>query len=136
MISHKNSFCNISATINGTTWLYWFLCLLHRETICLVYFCPESFTETCTSLKKSSGIFRQNPLEVPVKKLNLKKNFTTHEILHKWLLGFPVRLFLPNYRSLFVSYMADIFVFLYTFVKSISFRFYCSWDGKRKKNMS
>ena len=28
-------------------------------------------TERCTSLSKSSGIFWQNPLKVPVKKLNL-----------------------------------------------------------------
>ena len=28
-------------------------------------------TERCTFLSKSSGIFRQNPLKVPVKKLNL-----------------------------------------------------------------
>ena len=30
-----------------------------------------SFTERCTSLSKISGIFWQNPLKVPVKKLNL-----------------------------------------------------------------
>ena len=42
-----------------------------------------SVTERCTSLSKSSEIFRQNPLKVPKKKLNLRKNFTTHELLHK-----------------------------------------------------
>ena len=30
-----------------------------------------SVSERCTSLIKSSGIFRQNPLKVPMKKLNL-----------------------------------------------------------------
>ena len=29
-----------------------------------------SATERCTSLSKSSGMFRQNPLKVPLKKLN------------------------------------------------------------------
>ena len=37
------------------------------------------------------------------------KNFTTHELVHKWLLKFPVRYLSPIYKSLFVSYMADIF---------------------------
>ena len=32
------------------------------------------------------GIITINPLKVPVKKLSLKKNFTTHELLRKWLL--------------------------------------------------
>ena len=36
-----------------------------------------SATEMCTSLSKSSEIFRQNLLKVPV------KNFTTNELLHK-----------------------------------------------------
>ena len=30
-----------------------------------------SATERCASLRKSSGMFRQNPLKVPVKNLNL-----------------------------------------------------------------
>ena len=30
-----------------------------------------SVIERCTSLSKSSGIFRKNPLKVPVKKLNI-----------------------------------------------------------------
>ena len=33
-----------------------------------------SVTEKCTSLSKSSGIFRKNPLKVPVKKLHFKKS--------------------------------------------------------------
>ena len=51
-------------------------------------------TERCTSLSKSSGIFQQNALKVPMKMLNFLKKFTTHELLHKGLLRFPVRLFL------------------------------------------
>ena len=54
----------------------------------------------CTSLSKSSGLFWICSLKVPVKKLNLSKNFTANEILHKWLFRFPVRFFLPIYRSL------------------------------------
>ena len=45
----------------------------------------------CTYLSKSSGILRQNPLKVPVKKLMVSsKTFLT-------------------YLPIFVSYMADIF---------------------------
>ena len=67
-----------------------------------------SFTERYTSLSKSSGIIRQNPLKAPTKKLNLQKSFTTNELLHQWLLMFPARFFLTIYRSLFVAY-ADTF---------------------------
>ena len=69
----------------------------------------ETATERCTSLCNSPVIFQQNPLKVPVKKLNLKKNFTTHELLHQWLLRFLVRFFSLICRSLFVSYMAGVF---------------------------
>ena len=34
-----------------------------------------SVAERYTFLSKSSGIFRQNPLKAPVKKLNIKKTF-------------------------------------------------------------
>ena len=68
-----------------------------------------SVTERCTSLSKSSGIFRQNPLKVPVKKLNIWKNFTSRKLLHKKILRFPVRFFSLIYRSLLVSYNANIF---------------------------
>ena len=66
-------------------------------------------TEMCISLSKSAGIFRQNTLKVPVKKLNLWKNCTAYERLCK-LLRFPVRFFSPIYRNLlFGSYIAVIF---------------------------
>ena len=41
------------------------------------------------------------------------KIFTAHELLHKWLLRFPIRSFSPIYRSLFVSYKANKFCYLY-----------------------
>ena len=85
-----------------------------------------SFTERYTSLSKSSGIIRQNPLKAPTKKLNLQKSFTTNELLHQWLLMFPARFFLTIYRSLFVAYMQTHFVFLFIFVKSFSSRLYYS----------
>ena len=73
-----------------------------------------SVTERCTSLSKSSGMFRQNLLKVALKKINLKKPFTTYKLLQKWFLKFPVRFFYlytypPIYISLFVSYMTHIF---------------------------
>ena len=37
-----------------------------------------SVTESCTSLGKRSGIFRQNPLKVHVKKLDLKVKTLPH----------------------------------------------------------
>ena len=42
-----------------------------------------SVTERYTSLSRRSGMFRQNLLKVPVKKLNLRKFFTAHKLLHK-----------------------------------------------------
>ena len=77
-----------------------------------------SVTERCTFLSKSSATFCQNPLKA-------------HELLHKWLLRFSGRFFLPFYRSLFVLLWQTYFVFVFVFVKSISSRFYYSWDGKR-----
>ena len=52
--------------------------------------------------------FATNVLKVPVKKLNISKDFTTHELFYKRLLRFPERFFIPIYRSLFVS-LAKIF---------------------------
>ena len=66
-------------------------------------------TERCTSLPKFFERFRQNPSKIPVKKLNLQNNFTTHDLLRKWCLKFPERFFSPIYRSLFVSYTAEMF---------------------------
>ena len=63
-----------------------------------------SATERYTSLSKSSGMFRQNPLKVPVKKLN-----TFELLLCKWFLRFLVNFFSTIHRNLFVSHMADIF---------------------------
>ena len=68
-----------------------------------------SVTERCASLSKSSGIFRQNPLRVRVKKLNIWKNFATRELLHKKILRFPVRFLSLIYRSLLVWYNTNIF---------------------------
>ena len=42
-----------------------------------------SVTERCASVSKGSGIFWQNLLKVAVKKLNLYKLITTHELLKK-----------------------------------------------------
>ena len=46
-------------------------------------------TGRCTSLSNSSGIFRQDPFKIPFKTL-WNNNFTIHELIHKWLLRFPV----------------------------------------------
>ena len=40
-------------------------------------------TEKHTSLSQRSRMFRPNLLKVPVKKLNLLKSITAHEILHR-----------------------------------------------------
>ena len=42
-----------------------------------------SVTEKCISLSEHSGMFRQNFLKLPLKKLAPKKPFTTHELLYK-----------------------------------------------------
>ena len=59
-----------------------------RETLCLgCFFYQGEFracvTERCTSLSKRFEMFRQNLLEVAVKKLNLQEPFATHELLQK-----------------------------------------------------
>ena len=66
--------------------------------------------------------FRKNPLKAPVKKF--LKNFTTNELLHKWLLRFPERFYL--FTGLFVTYTQTYFVFVFIFVKNFSSRFYYS----------
>ena len=82
------------------------------------------------------GIFRQNPLKVPVEKRNVKQNFATHELLHKWLLRFSVRRFFPVYRSLFVSYMIDIFCICIHICKKYFFPLllflFLRWKAKEK----
>ena len=40
-------------------------------------------TERRISLSKRSRMFRQNLLKVPVKKFNLSKSITAHELFHK-----------------------------------------------------
>ena len=42
-----------------------------------------SVTERCISLSKRSGMLRGNLLKVHVKKLNVSKDFTRNELLHK-----------------------------------------------------
>ena len=79
--------------------------------------------------------FATNVFKVPVKKLNLYKDFTTHERFYKRLLRFPERFFILIYRSLFVS-LQTYFVFVFVFVKSISLHFYYSLDEKHNKNKS
>ena len=85
-----------------------------------------SVTERCYSLSKSSGIFRQNPLKVPVKKLNLYKNFTTHDLLRKWFLRFPIKSFSAIYRILFLSCMTGILCIRIHICKKYFFPLYYS----------
>ena len=85
-----------------------------------------SVTERSTSLSKSCGIFRQISSKVPVKKLNLQKNFTRHELLHKWFLRFPVRFFHLFTEACLYLIQLTYFVFVFIFVKGISSHFYYS----------
>ena len=78
-----------------------------------------SVIEMCTSVSKSSGVFWQNSSKPPVKKLNLEKNFTAHELVHKWFLRFLVSFFSHIYRSLSVLHTTDIFCIRIIFVKGI-----------------
>ena len=55
-----------------------------------------SIAERCSCLSKRSGLFRQNPLKVTVKKLN-----KFELILHKRLLRFPAKFFSSIHKSLF-----------------------------------
>ena len=80
-----------------------------------------SVTERCDSL----WTILSKSFKSTCEKVNLQKNFTTHELLHKWLLMFPVRFFSPIHRSLFVSYMADIF-YIRIYICIISSRYYNS----------
>ena len=85
-----------------------------------------SVTERCTSLSKSSGILRQISSKVPVKKLNLQKNFTRHELLRKWFLRFPLKFFHLFTEACLYLIQLTYFVFVFIFVKGISSCFYCS----------
>ena len=92
-----------------------------------------SVTERCTSLNKSSGIVRQNPLKVSVKKLDFSKNFTAREVLHMQV-AFKVssRIFLTYLQKPVYMIYGRHILHSYSFVKRISSRFYYSWDGKQK----
>ena len=95
-----------------------FVCNIEKPIACCV-----SAKKNYYNLTKSYMHFRQVSLKgvlLPVRLLEyfgeiLQKhlwkslNFTTHELLHKWFLRFPVRFFSPIYRSLFASYTADTF---------------------------
>ena len=79
-------------------------------------------------------MFRQNSSKVPVKKLNLKKIFTTHELLHKWFLMWSVRFFSPICRGMFVSYTTDIFCIRIHICKRYFFPLllFLRWRAKEK----
>ena len=89
-----------------------------------------SVIEMCTSVSKSSGVFWQNSSKPPVKKLNLEKNFTAHELVHKWFLRFLVSFFSHIYRS--ITYDRHILYSYYVCKRHFSHLYY-SWSGKRKK---
>ena len=121
--------CNIEKLI---VW-----CISARKNYCNLTKNNHKFqanvTERCTSLSKSSGIFRQNLLKAPAKRLFLKKNYCTWTSSR---LRFPVKFFLPIYRNLLVSFTANTFCIRIHICKKYFFRLYYSWDGKRKKNKS
>ena len=73
----------------------------------------KSFKSTCQKVKSLKDFIR---------------------LLHKWLLRFLVRFFSPIYRSLFVSYTANICCIHIDIYKIYFSFFYYSWDGKWKKN--
>ena len=79
--------------------------------------------------------FATNALKVPVNKLNLQTDFTTHEPFYKRLLRFPER-FSYQYTEACLYHWQTYFVFVFVFVKSIPLHFYYSLDEKRNKNKS
>ena len=86
-----------------------------------------SVTERCSSFSTHSGIFQQNLLKNACEKVESLKILYCTCFFHLFTNALI-------YRSLLVSYITHIFVFI--FVKGITSRFYNSWDGKRKKNQS
>ena len=85
-----------------------------------------SVTERCSSFSTHSGIFQQNLLKVPVKKLDLR-----NPLLHMF---FP-----PIYQSTYLQKPACVLYNTHIRIHvciGITSRFYNSWDGKRKKNQS
>ena len=102
---------------------------------------PASVTERCTLFSKRFGISAKC-FESTWEKINLWKIFTTNELLHKWLLRFPVGFFFhlftfpPICRSLFLSYTAHIFCICIHICKRYYIPVLLSWDGKRKKSKS
>ena len=102
---------------------------------------PASVTERCTFFSKRFGISAKC-FESTWEKINLWKIFTTNELLHKWLLRFPVGFFFhlftfpPICRSLFLSYTAHIFCICIHICKRYYIPVLLSWDGRRKKSKS
>ena len=80
----------------------------------------------CTSLSKNSEIFRKNPFKSTCHKVkSLKELCYTDNILHKWLLRFPVRFFSTIFTEACLYHVwQTYFLFIFPFVKSISSRFY------------
>ena len=100
-----------------------------------------NITEKHTSLSQRSRMFRPNLLKVPVKKLNLLKSITAHEILHRWFLRFPLELFctyllINLFTGVFVSSIAHIMCICIHMCKRYYFRLLLFWDGKRKRSKS
>ena len=89
---------------------------------------PSRILNVC-SLSKSSGIFQQNPSKVNVKRFKFYCTWTSSQVVFR----FPGRSFSPIYWSLILSYMADIFVLAFIFVKAIPFCVYYSRERNVRK---
>ena len=98
---------------------------------------PASVTERCTFFSKRFGISAKC-FESTWEKINLWKIFTTNELLHKWLLRFPVGFFFHLFAEAFFCLIQHTyFVFVFTFVKGITSRFYYpEMESERKVSLS
>ena len=134
---------------NGATWLFYFVCNIEKLSVWCIFATENyysltknsrksqlSVTKRCTSLSNRSGMFRQNLLKVPVKKLNLYCTWTSSQVTFKvssriFFTYLPIQLFT---KACLCLIWHTYFVFVFIFVKGIASRFNNSWDGKRKKN--
>ena len=116
---------------NGTTWLFQFLfCNIEKSIVWCISAKKNYYSLTKNNHKFLASVTERGTWE----KVRSLKNLYYTRIFHKWFLRFPVRFFLPIYRSLFVSYMADIFcvrkkVFLSAFTVPVI-------ESKRKISLS
>ena len=87
-----------------------------------------SVTERCTSPSKRSGMFRQNRLKVPVKKLNLYKNLYYTRSSSQVILRLRLNFFSPIYLSTYLqkTFIAHMFCICIHICKRYYFPLYYS----------